>query len=75
MAQNDSRTNIAVAEASWRIAFETKRDSDTLKTIAASTIVFLSATLVAVSTSTLSYPSRCLIQSRSDPFRDGLLQC
>ncbi|KAL8871664.1 MAG: hypothetical protein Q9174_002554 [Haloplaca sp. 1 TL-2023] len=47
IAQNDSRTNIAVAEASRRIAFETKRDSDAMKTIAALTMVFLPATFVA----------------------------
>lgn len=49
MAQNDSRTNIAIAEASRRIAFETKRDSDAMKTIAALTMAFLPATFVAVS--------------------------
>ncbi|KAL8828646.1 MAG: hypothetical protein Q9170_006512 [Blastenia crenularia] len=47
IAQDDSRTNIAVAEASRRIAFETKRDSDAMKTIAALTMVFLPATFVA----------------------------
>lgn len=50
MTQNDGRTNIAIAEASRRIAFETKRDSDAMKTIAALTMVFLPATFVAVST-------------------------
>lgn len=49
MTQNDGRTNIAIAEASRRIAFETKRDSDAMKTIAALTMVFLPATFVAVS--------------------------
>ncbi|KAL8661329.1 MAG: hypothetical protein Q9202_005694 [Teloschistes flavicans] len=47
MTQNDGRTNIAIAEASRRIAFETKRDSDAMKTIAALTMVFLPATFVA----------------------------
>ncbi|KAL8946946.1 MAG: hypothetical protein Q9222_006724 [Ikaeria aurantiellina] len=47
IAQNDGRTNIAIAEASRRIAFETKRDSDAMKTIAALTMVFLPATFVA----------------------------
>ncbi|KAL8933822.1 MAG: hypothetical protein Q9216_006197 [Gyalolechia sp. 2 TL-2023] len=47
IAQNDSRTNIAIAEASRRIAFETKRDSDAMKTIAALTMVYLPATFVA----------------------------
>lgn len=50
IAQNDNRTNISIAEASRRIAFETKRDSDAMKTIAALTMVFLPATFVAVST-------------------------
>ncbi|KAL8712166.1 MAG: hypothetical protein Q9220_003600 [cf. Caloplaca sp. 1 TL-2023] len=49
--QNDGRTNIAIAEASRRIAFETKRDSDAMKSIAALTMVFLPATFVAVSRS------------------------
>ncbi|KAI4185217.1 MAG: hypothetical protein LQ346_005946 [Caloplaca aetnensis] len=47
IAQVDGRTNIAIAEASRRIAFETKRDSDAMKTIAALTMVFLPATFVA----------------------------
>lgn len=47
IAQNDNRTNISIAEASRRIAFETKRDSDAMKTIAALTMVFLPATFVA----------------------------
>ncbi|KAI4272203.1 MAG: hypothetical protein L6R35_006490 [Caloplaca aegaea] len=47
IAQNDGRTNIAIAEASRRIAFETKRDSDAMKTIAALTMIFLPATFVA----------------------------
>ncbi|KAL8851620.1 MAG: hypothetical protein Q9221_003457 [Calogaya cf. arnoldii] len=50
IAQNDSRTNIAIADASRRIAFETRRDSDAMKTIAALTMVFLPGTFVAVST-------------------------
>ncbi|KAL8727233.1 MAG: hypothetical protein Q9166_006197 [cf. Caloplaca sp. 2 TL-2023] len=47
IAQNDSRTNISIADASRRIAFETRRDSDAMKTIAALTMVFLPATFVA----------------------------
>ncbi|KAL8788932.1 MAG: hypothetical protein Q9213_001455 [Squamulea squamosa] len=47
IAQNDSRTNIAIADASRRIAFETRRDSDAMKTIAALTMVFLPGTFVA----------------------------
>ena len=51
IAQNDNQTNIAIAEASRRIAFETKRDSDAMKTIAALTMIYLPATFVAVSQS------------------------
>ncbi|KAL8733814.1 MAG: hypothetical protein Q9181_003433 [Wetmoreana brouardii] len=51
IAHNDSDTNLTIAEASRRIAFETKRDSDAMKTIAALTMVFLPATFVAVSPS------------------------
>ncbi|KAL8911137.1 MAG: hypothetical protein Q9171_003628 [Xanthocarpia ochracea] len=47
IVQNDSRTNISIADASKRIAFETRRDSDAMKTIAALTMVFLPATFVA----------------------------
>ncbi|KAL8705422.1 MAG: hypothetical protein Q9201_001446 [Fulgogasparrea decipioides] len=47
IAHNDSATNLTIAEASRRIAFETKRDSDAMKTIAALTMVFLPATFVA----------------------------
>ncbi|KAI4271694.1 MAG: hypothetical protein LQ337_005830 [Flavoplaca oasis] len=47
IAQNDSRTNIAIADASRRIAFETRRDSDAMKTIAALTMIFLPGTFVA----------------------------
>ncbi|KAI4086172.1 MAG: hypothetical protein LQ344_007787 [Seirophora lacunosa] len=54
MTQNDGRTNIAIAEASRRIAFETKRDSDAMKTIAALTMAFLPATFVAVSVSNMN---------------------
>ena len=53
IAQNDSRTNIAIAEASRSIEFETKRDSDAIKTIAALTMIYLPSTFVAVSQSTL----------------------
>ncbi|KAL8653138.1 MAG: hypothetical protein Q9226_003963 [Calogaya cf. arnoldii] len=47
IAQNDSRTNMFIADASRRIAFETRRDSDAMKTIAALTMVFLPGTFVA----------------------------
>ncbi|KAL8801531.1 MAG: hypothetical protein Q9182_004373 [Xanthomendoza sp. 2 TL-2023] len=47
IAQNDSRTNISIADASRKIAFETRRDSDAMKTIAALTMVFLPGTFVA----------------------------
>lgn len=47
ITQNESRTNISIAEESKRIAVETKRDSDSMKTIAALTMVFLPGTFVA----------------------------
>ncbi|KAL8745835.1 MAG: hypothetical protein Q9190_002064 [Brigantiaea leucoxantha] len=46
-SQNDSRTNISIAEASRRIALETRMDSDAMKTIAALTMVYLPGTFVA----------------------------
>ena len=39
---------MAIAEASRKIAFETKRDSDAMKTIAALTMIYLPATFLAV---------------------------
>ncbi|KAI4221703.1 MAG: hypothetical protein LQ349_007785 [Xanthoria aureola] len=58
ISQNDSRTNIAIADASRRIAFETRRDSDAMKTIAALTMVFLPGTFVAVRTQLLSFSAK-----------------
>ncbi|KAI4235213.1 MAG: hypothetical protein L6R40_006510 [Gallowayella cf. fulva] len=74
IAQNDSRTNIAIADASRRIAFETRRDSDAMKTIAALTMVFLPATFVAVSVSPLATCFAPLSHiGFPDTFRNGLL--
>lgn len=50
-AQNDTQNNIAIAEASRRIALETRLDSDAMKTIAALTMAYLPGTFVAVSLS------------------------
>lgn len=58
ISQNDSRTNIAIANASRRIGFETRRDSDAMKTIAALTMVFLPGTFVAVRTQLLFFPAK-----------------
>ncbi|KAL9608368.1 MAG: hypothetical protein Q9167_006797 [Letrouitia subvulpina] len=46
IAQDDSHTNIAIAEQSRKIAIETKRDSVAMKTIAALTMAFLPGTFV-----------------------------
>ncbi|KAL9611108.1 MAG: hypothetical protein Q9167_004241 [Letrouitia subvulpina] len=46
-AQNDTQNNIAIAEASRRIALETRLDSDAMKTIAALTMAYLPGTFVA----------------------------
>ncbi|KAI4160231.1 MAG: hypothetical protein LQ342_005943 [Letrouitia transgressa] len=48
IAQDDSHTNIAIAEQSRKIAIETKRDSVAMKTIAALTMAFLPGTFVGV---------------------------
>ncbi|KAL9605721.1 MAG: hypothetical protein Q9179_001104 [Wetmoreana sp. 5 TL-2023] len=61
IAHNDSATNLTIAEASRRIAFETKRDSDAMKTIAALTMVFLPATFVAPNTAPPTRPSFLLV--------------
>ncbi|KAL9632232.1 MAG: hypothetical protein Q9204_003877 [Flavoplaca sp. TL-2023a] len=63
IAQNDSRTNIAIADASRRIAFETRRDSDAMKTIAALTMIFLPGTFVAVSTQKFDFFGNLLTHS------------
>ncbi|KAI9773483.1 MAG: hypothetical protein M1835_006160 [Candelina submexicana] len=85
IAQNDSRTNISVAEASRQIAIETKRDSNAMKTIAALTMIFLPGTFVAVSTLSSSlnafvppihFPShlaRLATLTFIDTFQHGLL--
>jgi hypothetical protein len=56
MLQNDTRTNIAIADQSrdiakqsYNIAKDAKRDSTALKAIAAVTMLFLPGTFVAVS--------------------------
>lgn len=48
--QNDNRTNIDIANTSKRIAEEAKRDSSSMITIAAMTMLFLPGTFVSVST-------------------------
>ena len=63
IAQNVSRTNIAIADASRRIAFETRRDSDAMKTIAALTMIFLPGTFVAVSTHGIDFFGKLLTHS------------
>ncbi|KAL9035534.1 MAG: hypothetical protein Q9214_006536, partial [Letrouitia sp. 1 TL-2023] len=46
VTQDDSHTNIAIAEQSRKIAIETKRDSVAMKAIAALTMAFLPGTFV-----------------------------
>ena len=48
--QNDNRINIDIASTSKRIAEEAKRDSSSMITIAAMTMLFLPGTFVSVST-------------------------
>ena len=49
-SQNDNRTNLKIANASAKIAQETRKDSSSMITLAALTMLFLPGTFVSVST-------------------------
>ncbi|KAL8786014.1 MAG: hypothetical protein Q9195_008396 [Heterodermia aff. obscurata] len=57
--QNDNRINIDIASTSKRIAEEAKRDSSSMITIAAMTMLFLPGTFVSVSTLVPNVPELC----------------
>ncbi|KAL8981981.1 MAG: hypothetical protein Q9177_005411, partial [Variospora cf. flavescens] len=46
-SQADSRTNLGIADLTARIAFDTQKDSSSMITIAAVTMVFLPGTFVS----------------------------
>jgi hypothetical protein len=64
IAQRDQHTNIAIARDSRTLAEESKRDSTSMKAIAAVTMVFLPGTFTAVST-LFSYLGSLLSSSTS----------
>ena len=65
--QNDNHINIDIASTSKRIAEEAKRDSSSMITIAAMTMLFLPGTFVSVST--------LLLGSFEDCSRTMLMDC
>ena len=48
-AQVDNKTNLDIADLTAKIALDTKRDSSSMITIAAVTMVFLPGTFISVS--------------------------
>ena len=52
-AQVDNKTNLDIADLTAKIALDTKRDSSSMITIAAVTMVFLPGTFISVSRNSL----------------------